>query len=107
MKEINWTGSTKQDLIDLGDDACDRIGYQLDKVQNGMEPSDWKPMPTVGRSVKEIRVRTGGNAYRTIYIATLADAVHVLHVFQKTTQQTEQKDIDLAKRRLARILRNR
>jgi len=72
-----------------------------------MQPTDWKPMQSVGAGVKEVRIRTGRKAYRTIYIANLPDAVYVLHVFQKTTQQTEQKDINLAKTRLARILRNR
>lgn len=69
-------------------------------MQNGLEPGDWKPMKTIGIGVREIRIRDGSGAFRIIYLATLPDRVLVLHAFQKKTQQTTQKDIDLASMRL-------
>lgn len=75
-------------------------GLDLYAVQLGLDPSDWKPMKTVGPGVREIRVRDETGAYRVIYLATLADRVLVLHAFQKKTQQTAQRDIDLAAKRL-------
>ena len=77
------------------------MGRQLLLVQRGEEPHDCKPMKSVGRSAREIRVRAPGGAYRTIYIATLPHAVYVLHAFQKKTQKTRKQDIDLAAKRLA------
>jgi phage-related protein len=50
-------------------------GYQMDKVQNGQGPTDWKPMETVGAGVKEIRIQDEAGAFRVIYLAKLAGAV--------------------------------
>ena len=79
-------------------------GYQLDKVQSGQDPNDWKPMPSVGAGVKEIRIADDTGAFRVIYLAKLADAVHVLHCFQKKTQQTSKKDIELARKRFKDLM---
>ena len=79
------------------------IGLQLDYVQNGLEPTDWKPMPTIGLGVKEIRVRNQFGAFRTIYIIKRRSSIFVLHAFEKKTQKTPQKDVDLAKERLKQV----
>jgi phage-related protein len=55
--------------------------------------------------VREVRIRDEAGAFRVIYIATLADAVYVLHAFQKKTPQTAQRDLDLAAARLRQITR--
>jgi phage-related protein len=70
-----------------------------------MEPSDWKPMTTVGRGVREIRIHYEGQ-YRVIYVARIDDAVHILHAFQKKTQKTRKQDIEFARRRLKEINEN-
>ncbi len=75
-------------------------GYQLREVQKGHDPADWKPMKTVGPGVREIRIREAMGAFRVIYLVNVGDQVVVLHAFQKKTQQTAQKDIDLAASRL-------
>ena len=59
---------------------------QLRLVQEGLQPSDWKPMPGVGLGVNEIRVRAGG-AYRVIYIAKFLEAIYVLHAFPEEVAQ--------------------
>lgn len=79
-------------------------GHQLDLVQNGFEPDDWKSMSTVGSGVHEIRIRDISGAFRVIYVAKFTDAVYVLHCFQKTTQQTSKVDIKLAKKRYGDLL---
>lgn len=79
-------------------------GYQLDQVQNGQEPDDWKPMNTVGQGVKEIRIRDAVGAFRVIYVAKFADAVYVLHCFQKKTEKTSKPDVDLAAKRYRDLL---
>jgi phage-related protein len=66
---------------------------------------DWKPMPTIGPSVREIRIRDVSGAYRVIYIATLPDAVHVLHAFQKKTRKTARRDLAIAFERLRELKR--
>jgi len=68
-------------------------------VQVGREPSDWKQMSEVGAGACEIRVRDEAGAFRVIYMAKFADAIYVLHAFQKKAQKTAQADLDLAERR--------
>lgn len=87
-------------LRDFPEDARSQAGYQLSEVQQGNDPADWKPMKAVGAGVREIRVREASGAFRVIYLASLPDQVLVLHAFQKKTQATPQKDIELAARRL-------
>ncbi len=81
-------------------------GHQLDLVQHGLEPHDWKPMTTVGAGVYEIRVHAGSE-YRVFYIVKFAEGVYVLHAFEKRTRQTRQADIDLARKRLSDLRRLR
>ncbi|MDI6026854.1 type II toxin-antitoxin system RelE/ParE family toxin [Corticibacterium sp. UT-5YL-CI-8] len=76
--------------------AQKEAGVQLHKVQLGLEPSDWKPMASIGTGVREIRIRDEIGAFRMIYVANVGDAVYVLHAFQKKTQKTAKRDIDLA-----------
>ena len=104
MKPVIFRGSALDDLRQFPIEPRREAGYQLNKVQNGDEPSDWKPMLAVGDGVKEIRVRDRTGIFRVIYLAKLADAVYVLHCFQKKTQQTRQKEIDLARKRYQELL---
>lgn len=98
-KDLAFCGSSLDDLRAFPISARKEAGYQLDLVQNGQEPDDWKPMKTVGQGVQEIRIRDAAGAFRVIYVAKFKDAVYVLHCFQKKTEQTSQQDIDLAERR--------
>lgn len=105
MKPVLFRGSALDDLRQFPTDARREAGYQLDKVQNGQEPSDWKPIPSVGEGVKEIRVRDKVGIFRVVYLAKLGDAVYVLHCFQKKTQQTREKEISLARKRYQELMR--
>lgn len=91
-------GFPKQVRIDLG--------TELRRVQEGLDPTDWKPMPTIGAGVREIRTSYRGE-WRLIYVATFNEAIYVLHAFQKKTRRTSRADIDIAKQRLRAILKRR
>jgi phage-related protein len=107
MKPVTFVGSAIDDLRAFPADARREAGYQLDRVQCGLDPVDWKPMSSIGASVREIRVRDEAGAFRVIYIATFAEAVYVLHAFQKKTQQTAKRDPDLAASRFRQITKGR
>ena len=94
-------------LRDFPDDARHDAGYQLDKVQRGNQPDDFKPMPGIGKGVEEIRVSEPSGAYRVIYVARRVEAVYVLHVFHKKSQVTPKKDLEIAKRRIGQLLGGR
>ena len=80
-------------------------GFQIDLVQHGQVPDDWKPMPSIGAGVREIRVREATGAFRVVYVAKFVDAVYVLHCFQKKTQKTSKPDMDLAESRYRDLLK--
>ena len=93
-------------LAGLSVDARHDVGYQLDKVQRGRQPNDFKPMPTIGSGVEEIRIRDDSGIYRVIYTGRLAGAVFVLHACQTKTQRTSQRDIAIVKARFREMMKD-
>ena len=106
MKPVVWLGDSRSQVRSFGPDAMHETGTQLGRVQLGKEPSDWKPMPSVGLGVSEIRVRVGG-AYRLIYMAKFPEAIYVLHAFRKKSRKTAKSDIELARLRFRALIRDR
>ncbi len=102
MKPLRFVGSSLDDLRSFPAEARRQAGFELYALQRGFDPSDWKPMNTVGSGVREIRIRVLGE-WRIIYVAKFADAVYVLHAFQKKTQKTRRNDIEIARRRYRQL----
>ncbi|WP_031407508.1 type II toxin-antitoxin system RelE/ParE family toxin [Thiomonas sp. FB-Cd] len=105
LKPVEFRGSALDDLRAFPQDARREAGHQLDRVQNGLEPDDWKPMHPVGPSVQEIRIRDASGAFRVFYVAKFAAAVYVLHCFQKKTGKTSKADVELAAKRYRDVLK--
>jgi phage-related protein len=105
-KPLYWVGSAREDLRDLPENVRRELGFDLRRVQLGEMSRDWKTMASVGAGVVEIRVRVGG-AYRLMYVAKFVEAIYVLHVFQKKTQQTAAMDLEVARARLNAVRRAR
>ncbi len=82
LKPLVWSGSALDDLTAFPEDARQRSGYQLYRLQQGLEPIDWKPMQAIGAGVREIRIQTG-RSFRVLYVAKFAEAIYVLHAFEK------------------------
>ena len=102
MKPLRFVGSSLTDLRNFPAEARREAGFELYAIQRGFEPSDWKPMKAIGSGVREIRIRVLGE-WRVLYVAKFADAVYVLHAFQKKTQKTSRKDIEIAQRRYKQL----
>lgn len=107
LKPVEFLGDSLDQLRGFPLAVRRDAGFQLDKVEHGLEPDDWKPMSAIGSGVKEIRIRDVSGAFRVIYLAKLEDAVYVIHCFQKKTQETSQQDIDIAKQRFKDLMRKR
>jgi phage-related protein len=97
-KPIVWIGSSLHDLRDFPDEARRKVGFELRAVQRGEEPSNFKPMPSIGPGVHEIRIQTG-DAFRVFYLSKFDESVYVLHAFQKKTQKTSQRDTAIGRQR--------
>ncbi len=105
-KPINWIGTSKDEVGSSPDEARRKAGFQLRRVQRGEAQVDFKPMPTIGKGVQEIRIRTE-DAYRIFYVAKFDEAVYVLHAFQKKTQKTSQQDINIGQQRYQQMIQDR
>lgn len=105
MKDAKFLGDSLYKIRSFPSDVKTDIGYQLDKVQNGFLPDDFKSLKTVGRGVYEIRTKSSDGIYRTVYIASLDDFVYILHAFKKKTQKTSRLDLEIAKKRLSELLK--
>ena len=105
MKPVVFLGDSLERLRGFPDGARRDCGYQLDRVQRGFDPDDWKPVPTVGAGIREIRVRDAAGAFRILYVANIGSAIYVLHAFQKKTQRTQPRDIAVARDRIAELKR--
>jgi phage-related protein len=103
MKPVCFIGDSLERLREFPEDARHDAGFHLEQEQRREQPNNFKPMPAIGRGVEEIRVRDESGIYRVIYTARLADAVYVLHAFQKKTQATSRRDIATARERFAQI----
>jgi phage-related protein len=101
-KILAWVGASFEDLRDFPPEARRVAGYELRRIQRGLMPTDWKPMPGVGPGVNEIRIHTGVE-HRVLYVAKFEEAVYVLHAFEKKSRETRDKDLALARERLKQV----
>jgi len=105
MKRIEFRGDSREALRNYPEYARRRAGHQLEMVQLGRDPDDWKPMNTIGVGVREIRVRDERGIFRVLYVAKFGDTIYVLHCFQKKKQKTSSGDVDIASRRYKELQR--
>jgi len=105
-KVLQWLGSSRIDVRAFPRDARRLAGLQLRRVQQGLDPTDWKAMRAVGPGVREIRIHTGLE-HRVLYVAKFAEAVYVLHAFEKRSRKTAKHDVDLAGQRYHELIRQR
>jgi phage-related protein len=106
-KQILWVGSAYDDLLAFPKDGRKEAGFQLGKVQAGLDPADWKPFDEVGAGAREIRIREASGIYRLMYVAKFEEAVYVLHCFQKKTQVTSKPDRAIAAARYRAVVNAR
>jgi phage-related protein len=105
-RPLYWLGSSRDELRRFPEQARRVAGFQLRRVQHGLLPSDWKPMPSIGHGVREIRVHAGME-HRVVFVARFLEAVYVLHAFQKSTRKTSSRDIEICRVRLKELIQSR
>lgn len=105
-KKISYIDSSLEGLRAFPEEARTASGFQLDLVQQGLEPDDWKPFVLVGQRAREIRIMGSDGIFRIIF-AKFEEAVYVLHCFQKKTQKTSQSNVQLVRNRYRRLVEER
>jgi len=105
-KPIVWIGSSRDDLRRFPRAARRKAGLELRAVQRGLEPTNFKSIPSVGSGVYEIRIHAH-DAYRVFYVAKFEEVIYVLHAFQKKTQKTAKHDIEIGRQRYRTVQRQR
>lgn len=105
-KPLQWLGSSRADVREFPRDARRLAGFQLRRVQQGLDPTDWKAMPVIGPGVREIRIHTALE-HRVLYVAKFAEAVYVLHAFDKRSRKTAKRDVELARQRWQALAEDR
>ena len=106
MKPVFWVGRSRADTRAFPAAARRLAGFQLHRVQEGLDPVDWRPMNEVGRGVREIRIQTG-EAHRIFYVTRFAEGVYVLHAFEKRSRKTTKRDLDIGRQRYRDLLEMR
>lgn len=105
-KAIGWRGTSYDELLAFPAEARREAGYQLHRVQQGNAPDDWKTMASVGPGTIEIRIHTG-TEHRVFLVSKFAEAVYVLHAFEKKTQKTPAAALELARQRYRDLVTER
>ena len=105
-KRLLWLGSARRDIRGFPRPARRIAGFQLLRVQQGLEPNDWKPMASIGTGVQEIRIHTE-TEHRVCYVTRFLEGIYVLHAFEKRTKKTSRSDIELARARYKELLEHR
>jgi phage-related protein len=101
--KIAWEGNSKEVISAFPDEVKQNLGFQLRRLQRGEEPTDYRPMPSIGRGVFELRDADERAWYRVIYLSRINNVIHVLHCFEKKSRETPKNDINAARRRLAAV----
>ncbi|NPT60427.1 type II toxin-antitoxin system RelE/ParE family toxin [Paraburkholderia elongata] len=105
-KEIRWMGSSYHDLLAFPEGPRRRAGFQLGKIQAGLDPDDWKPFDSIDAGTREIRIREADDIYR-VYVTKFVEELYVLHCFQKKTQKLTPQDRKIAEMRYRAIINDR
>ena len=104
IKQLQWGGSAKNDLLAMPEDVIDVFGFALHLAQTGKKHANAKPLRGFGGAgVLEVVEDHLGDTYRAVYTVKIDDAVYVLHCFQKKSKQgieTPKHDMDLIRERL-------
>lgn len=105
-KQIGWVGNSKKEILELDAITRKHFGFQLNAIQCGETPADFKHMQTIGSGVYEIRVddENGKNTGRCFYVTKFENTVFILHCFKKLQNKTPKKNIELGQKRYKMLI---
>lgn len=100
---IAWEGGSRQALQEFPDGVRQNLGFQLWLLQQGERPTDYRPLPSVGAGIFELRDQDERAWYRVVYLSRINDVIYVLHCFEKKSREMPRKDFEKARQRLKTV----
>jgi phage-related protein len=100
---VAWEGDSRGVLQSFPEDVRQNLGFQLWQLQQGERPTDYRPLPSVGAGVFELRDQDERAWYRVVYLSRIHDVIYVLHCFEKKSREMPRKDFEKARQRLKAV----
>jgi phage-related protein len=103
LAAIVWEGDSRGVLKSFPEEVVQNFGFELWQLQQGQRPRDYRPLPTVGSGVFELRDQDARGWYRVIYLSRIDDVIYVLHCFEKKSREMPAKDFQKSRQRLSAV----
>jgi len=100
---VVWEGDSKEILQCFPEAARQNLGFELWRLQQGERPSDFRPLPSVGAGVFELRDQDERAWYRVIYLSRTKGVIYVLHCFEKKSREMPRREFETARQRLKAV----
>lgn len=101
--QIVWEGDSREVLKAFPDDVKQNFGFELWQLQLGEQPRNYRPLPSIGAGVFELRDQDERSWYRVVYLSRIDDKIHILHSFEKKTRAMPRKDFEKVRQRLKAV----
>jgi phage-related protein len=103
LAAVAWEGDSREVLQSFPDGVRQNLGFQLWQLQQGERPADYRPLPSIGTGVFELRDQDERAWYRVIYLSRIEDVIYVLHCFEKKSREMPRRDFETARRRFRAV----
>jgi phage-related protein len=103
LASIVWEGDSREVLQAFPEAVTENFGFELWQLQQGERPRDYRPLPSIGPGVFELRDQDERTWYRVVYLSRIEDVIYVLHCFEKKSREMPKKDFEKAKQRLKAV----
>src|SRR5882757_5957494 len=100
---IAWEGDSREVLQSFPDGVKQNLGFELWLLQQGERPRDYRPLPSIGTGVFELRDQDERGWYRVVYLSRIDDVIYVLHCFEKKSREMPTRDFQKSKQRFSAV----
>jgi phage-related protein len=103
LAAVAWEGDSREVLKAFPEKVTQNLGFELWRLQLGETPTDYRPLPSVGRGVFELRDQDERGWYRLVYLSRIKEVIYVLHCFEKKSREMPRRDFEKSKQRLKQV----
>lgn len=100
---VAWEGDSREILLTFPESITQNLGFQLWQLQQGEKPVNYRPLPSVGTGVFELRDQDERASYRLVYLSRIDNVIYVLHCFEKKSREMPRRDFEKARQRLKAV----